>query len=74
MPRNRRIINELAMAGQGHGYCSLAGGARCPHRRDNAMMRPLLDATREALMSLWRAMLLRSEPERPASGTGGAIG
>ena len=38
------------------------------------MMRPLLDATREALMSLWRAMLLRGEPERPASGTGGAIG
>jgi hypothetical protein len=37
------------------------------------MMRPLFEATREALMSLWRAML-RSEPERPASGTGGAIG
>ena len=52
---------------------SRAGLGR-PHRRDNAMMRPLLDATREALMSLWRAMLLRSEPEGPASGTGGAIG
>ena len=38
------------------------------------MMRLLFEATREALMSLWRAMLLRSEPERPASGTGGAIG
>jgi hypothetical protein len=38
------------------------------------MIRPLLDATREALMSLWRAMLLRNEPERPVSGTGGAIG
>ena len=38
------------------------------------MMRPLLDASREALMSLWRAMLLRIEPEGPASGTGGAIG
>jgi hypothetical protein len=38
------------------------------------MMRPLFEATREALMSLWRAMLLRSEPERPPSGTGGAIG
>jgi hypothetical protein len=38
------------------------------------MIRPLLDATREALMSLWRAMLLRSERERRASGTGGAIG
>jgi hypothetical protein len=38
------------------------------------MMRPFFDATREALMSLWRAMLLQSEPEGPASGTGGAIG
>lgn len=41
---------------------------------DTAMIRPLLDATREALMSLWRAMLLQAEPEGPASGTGGAIG
>jgi hypothetical protein len=38
------------------------------------MMRPLFEATREALMSLWRAMLLQGEPEGPASGTGGAIG
>jgi hypothetical protein len=38
------------------------------------MMRPLFDATREALRSLWRAMLVRREPEPPASGTGGAIG
>jgi hypothetical protein len=38
------------------------------------MIQPLLDATREALMSLWRAMLLRRQPEPPASGTGGAIG
>jgi len=38
------------------------------------MMRPLFEATREALMSLWRAMLLQGEPEVPASGTGGAIG
>jgi len=37
-------------------------------------MRLLFEATREALMNLWRATLLRSEPERPASGTGGAIG
>jgi hypothetical protein len=38
------------------------------------MIQPLLDATREAVMSLWRAMLLRRPPEPPASGTGGAIG
>ena len=29
------------------------------------MIQPLLDATREALMSLWRAMLLRRQPEPP---------
>jgi hypothetical protein len=38
------------------------------------MIQPLVDVTREALMSLWRAMLLRRAPEPPASGTGGAIG
>ena len=38
------------------------------------MMRPLFEATRVALMSLWRAMLLQEDPEGPASGTGGAIG
>jgi hypothetical protein len=39
------------------------------------MIRPLFDATREALLSLWRAMRVRREPEPPpASGTGGAIG
>lgn len=38
------------------------------------MMRPLLDATREAVMSLIRAMFRRAEPEPPAAGTGGAIG
>jgi hypothetical protein len=37
------------------------------------MIRPLIDATREALFSLWRAVL-RLPAEPPASGTGGAIG
>ena len=63
------------MADPGHGYCSPRGrGLTSSLKGHTAMMRPLYEATREALMSLWRAMLLRSEPERPASGTGGAIG
>lgn len=63
------------MAASGHGYCSPRGrGLTSLLKGHTAMMRPLYEVTREALMSLWRAMLLRSEPERPASGTGGAIG
>ena len=62
------------MAAPGHGYCSPRGRGLTSSGKGHAMMRPLFEATREALMSLWRAMLLRSEPERPASGTGGAIG
>lgn len=36
-------------------------------------MRPLINATREALIGVWRALVARfAEP--PAAGTGGAIG
>ena len=63
------------MATQGHGYCSPPrAGPDIFIEGTPVMMRPLFDATREALLSLWRAMRVRREPEPPASGTGGAIG
>ena len=37
-------------------------------------MRPLLSATREAMIGMWRAFRARFAPEPPAAGTGGAIG
>ena len=37
-------------------------------------MRPLLSATRDAVIGVWRAFLARFAPEPPAAGTGGAIG
>jgi hypothetical protein len=64
------MINELPQAWWG---TDIAQGVCGAIKENDAMKRPLLNATREAVIGIWRALCARfAEP--PAAGTGGAIG